>query len=254
MKPVAAPLVPHPPLRDYYGGEGERRGYVGNLFDVTARHYDWINRVMSFGSGIWYRRQALRRIGLAPGAAVLDVCIGSAQVARPALELVGPYVDVVRVADDLGTELGPIISPELYRALIKPRQKKLYGLIKSKTGARLLLHSCGAVRDLIGDFIDIGVDALNPVQVSARGMDSRSLKKEFGKQMCFWGGGCDTQRVLPFGGIEDIRREVRRRVSDLAPGGGFVFAPVHNIQFDVTPERIEALYAASREYGSYPIG
>jgi uroporphyrinogen decarboxylase len=170
-----------------------------------------------------------------------------------ALTVVGKYVQVIRVGDDLGTQRGPIISPDLYRELIKPRQKKLYQFIKEHSLAKLFLHSCGSIYEFIPDFIEIGVDALNPVQVSAKNMDSKKLKKDFGEKITFWGGGCDTQRVLPFGTAEEIKKEVKSRIKDLAPGGGFVFTPCHNIQYDVSPEKICTLYDTVIAYGSYPI-
>jgi uroporphyrinogen decarboxylase len=175
------------------------------------------------------------------------------RLARNVLEVVGDYIQVVRVSDDLGTEHGPIISPNLYRELIKPRQKTLYQFIKNNTRAKLLLHSCGSVYQLIPDFIEIGVDALNPVQVSARDMDTGKLKKEFGDKLTFWGGGCDTQKVLPMGTLEEVKQEVKKRIRELAPGGGFIFTPVHNIQYDVSPEKICALYDTAFETGWYPI-
>ncbi|MBE0478175.1 uroporphyrinogen-III decarboxylase [Candidatus Aerophobetes bacterium] len=169
------------------------------------------------------------------------------------LKEVGKYVHVVRVSDDFGTEKGSIISPSLYREIIKPRQKKLYQFIKENSGAKILLHSCGSIYDFIPDLIQIGVDAINPVQVSAKNMDTRKLKKEFGDRITFWGGGCDTQRILPFGTVREVKEEVKRRIKDLAPGGGFVFTPVHNIQYDVSPEKICALYDMAIEFGRYPI-
>ena len=159
-------------------------------------------------------------------------------------EALREYVQVIEVNDDLGTQLGPQLNPALYRKMIKPYHKRLWGYIKEKTGCYLLLHSCGSVYDFIPDFIEMGIDALNPVQVSARNMDTARLKREFGSQISFWGGGCDTQRVLPFGTPEQVRNEVKRRVDDLAPGGGFVFTQVHNIQPDVPPENIMAMYEA----------
>lgn len=159
-------------------------------------------------------------------------------------EALREYVQVIEVNDDLGTQLGPQLAPTLYRNMIKPYHKRLWGYIKEKTGCYLLLHSCGSVYDLIPDFIEMGIDALNPVQVSARNMDTARLKREFGSQISFWGGGCDTQRVLPFGTPEQVKEEVKRRVDDLAPGGGFVFTQVHNIQPDVPPENIMAMYEA----------
>jgi uroporphyrinogen decarboxylase len=211
-----------------------------------------------FGLPSWVRGNAQFYMDLADGSPVAEALLDgfldyALRLARRALDLVGPLVDVVRVADDLGSELGPIVSPQTYRSFIKPRQRKLYELIKSKTPAALLLHSCGSVRDLIDDFVDIGVDALNPVQVTARGMDSARLKAEFGRRISFWGGGCDTQHVLPFGTVEEVRGEVRRRIADLAPGGGLVFAPVHNIQFDVAPQKIVALYDEAWAAGRYPV-
>lgn len=150
-------------------------------------------------------------------------------------------VDVVLFCDDLGTQLGPLISPSVYRALIQPRQARLFGHAKRAFGTPVLFHSCGAVRAFIPGLIAAGVDALNPVQVSAEGMDSAGLKRDFGRDLCFWGGGCDTQRVLCAGTPEQVREEVRRRIGDFAPGGGFVFAQVHNIQPDVPAENVVAM-------------
>ena len=157
-------------------------------------------------------------------------------------EIVGPYLDVIQVCDDLGTQPGPMISPALYREMIKPYHKRLWGHIKESSGKPLLLHSCGSVYPLIGDLIEIGADALNPVQVSAADMDTARLKREFGRDLVFWGGGCDTQTVLARGTVDQVRQEVRRRVNDLAPGGGFVFTQVHNIQADVPVDNILAMY------------
>jgi uroporphyrinogen decarboxylase len=166
-------------------------------------------------------------------------------------EAVGEYVQVIEVNDDLGTQSGPQLDPDLYREMIKPYHKRLWGYIKEVTDCYLLLHSCGSVYDFIPDFIEMGIDALNPVQVSARNMDTARLKKEFGSQISFWGGGCDTQRILPFGTPDEVVEEVKRRVDDLAPDGGFIFTQVHNIQPDVPPENIMAMYDALNEYGVY---
>jgi len=162
------------------------------------------------------------------------------------LGAVGPYVDVVMVGDDLAGQDGPLFSPALYRRLVKPRHAKLYELIHAKTSAKLWYHSCGAIRPLLPDLIEIGVDVINPVQVSARGMDTAELKREFGRDLVFWGGGSDTQHVLPYGTPEDVRAEVRRRKGDLAPGGGFVFTAVHNIQSDVPAANVLAMYDEAR--------
>jgi uroporphyrinogen decarboxylase len=115
----------------------------------------------------------------------------------------------------------------------------------------LFLHSCGAIRELIPDLIEVGVDILNPVQVNAPGMDSLALKLDFGDSLTFWGGGVDTQTVLPYGSPEEVRDEVKMRIDHLAPGGGFVFAPVHNIQTGVPPENVVAMWETWRDYGQY---
>ena len=168
------------------------------------------------------------------------------------IEALGPYLDVVTVADDLGAQRGPQLDPVMFRRLVKPYLAKLYGFMKSKMKrAKLFLHSCGSVHDLIPDLIEIGVDILNPVQVSAANMDSRKLKAEFGSDIIFWGGGCDTQHVLPEGTVEEVRAEVRRRIDDFAPGGGFVFTQVHNIQPGVPARNIEAMFDAAFEFGAY---
>lgn len=166
-------------------------------------------------------------------------------------ETIGEWVQVIHVEDDLGMQDRTLLSPDLYRKRVKPYHKKLYAYIKSQCDAHLLLHTDGAVSDFIPDFIEMGIDALNPVQVSAKGMDTSKLKEEFGRDIAFWGAGCDSQRVLPFGTPEEVRDEVRRRIDDLAPGGGFVFTHVHNIQASVPPENVVAMYETVSEYGSY---
>ena len=166
-------------------------------------------------------------------------------------ERVGDYIQVVLVNDDLGTQAGPMLSPECYREMIWPHQKRLFSFIREKSGAFILFHSCGSVHTFIPDLIEAGVDALNPVQVSAKGMDTARLKEQYGRDITFWGGGCDTQRVLWQGPPQRIRDEVKRRIGDLARGGGFVFTQVHNIQPDVPPENIMAMYEAFEEYRSY---
>lgn len=161
----------------------------------------------------------------------------------------GQYLDVVVVSDDLGTQMAPILSPELYRKRIKPYHKRLYTYIKERSGAFLFMHSDGSIYRLIPDLVEAGIDILNPVQITAAEMDTRKLKKEFGDVLVFWGGGCDTQRILPKGTRQEIRDEVKRRIDDLAPGGGFVFAQVHNILPDVSPQNIMAMYEAAWEFG-----
>jgi uroporphyrinogen decarboxylase len=169
------------------------------------------------------------------------------------LELVGDNIDIVMHSDDLGIQTGPMMSPEMYRRFVKPLHEEMIRAIKQKAKGdiKFLLHSCGSVRSLIPDFIEVGVDILNPVQVSAANMDTGELKKEFGKDLCFCGGGVDTQEILPRGTPEQVRDEVKRRIDDLAPGGGYIFAAVHNIQPDVPPENLQAMVEAFEEHGKY---
>jgi uroporphyrinogen decarboxylase len=166
------------------------------------------------------------------------------------LDELGKYLHVFTFWDDVCGQDGWLIRPELYRKLIKPKQRRLVEAIKKKTDARLFYHSCGATFDLVPDLIDLGFDILNPVQVSARGMDTKRLKQEFGQDIVFW-GGVDTQHVLPFGKPQEVIDEVKRRIDDLAPGGGFVFTTVHNIQAFVPPENIVAAFDTALEYGKY---
>jgi uroporphyrinogen decarboxylase len=167
------------------------------------------------------------------------------------LDTVGRYIQVIRTSDDLATQNGLMMSPETYRTLIKPVYKKFFKLIKSKTDAKIFYHGCGDVRELMNDLIDIGVDIINPVQVSAMG-DTAVLKKKYGNKLAFW-GAIDTQQVLPRGTEKEVQTEVKRRIHDLGPGGGFVAAAVHNIQADVPPENIVAMVQAVHEFGRYPL-
>ena len=145
-----------------------------------------------------------------------------------------------------------MISLETYRELVKPYQKRLWASIRERTDAKLFLHCCGSIKKLLPELIEIGVDIINPVQVSARDMDAKDLKREFGSKLTF-GGGIDTQKVMPFGTPGDVENEVKARIRELAPGGGFVLTAVHNIQAGVKPENIIRMYGAALKYGKYPI-
>lgn len=164
-----------------------------------------------------------------------------------ALAECGDYVDLVMYGDDIAVQRGPLMRPELYRKLVKPRHTRIAAAAKS-TGKPLLFHTCGAVASLIPDLIEVGVDALNPIQVAAAGMDTERLKREFGRDLAFW-GAIDTQRVLPHGTRDDVREEVRRRLDHLNHDGGYVLSAVHNIQADVPPENVVAMYEAALEFG-----
>lgn len=174
------------------------------------------------------------------------------QNAKYFLSEVGEYLDVFQLADDLAMQNGPYMSPQLYREMIKPYQVELFRFVKQLTPAKIYYHSCGSVTRLLDDLIDVGVDILNPVQISADGMETDQLKQRFGNKLSFW-GAMDTTKILPNGTADNVRNEVRRIIRDLAPEGGFVLASVHNLQPDIPPENILAMFEAASQYGKYPI-
>jgi uroporphyrinogen decarboxylase len=169
------------------------------------------------------------------------------------LTAVGPYVQVVQLGDDLGAQHGLLFSPEIYRKIYKPRHRRLTDLVHKKTDARIYFHSCGSIYAILPEIIESGMEIINPLQVSAKDMDSAKIKKEFGKDLSFWGGGANPQSVMTLGGPAEVKAEVKRRIGDLAPGGGLVLASVHNIQPNVPPQNVVAFFEAAAEYGRYPI-
>jgi uroporphyrinogen decarboxylase len=202
------------------------RGYEEFYIDL-ARNQNWVmymlDRLVEFKCAFWER----------------------------ALSEIGDLVDVVIEADDLGGQHSLLMSPKTYRQVIKPSHSRLFAFIKEQAPVKIFYHTCGAVRALIPDLIDAGIDILNPVQLSAAGMEPHELKKEFGRDLVFWGGGIDTQRVLGTGKAGEIREHVRRNIEALAPGGGFVFAAVHDIQANVPPENIMAMWEAYSDHSAY---
>ena len=163
----------------------------------------------------------------------------------------GDTIDVVCELDDLGTQNGPFIDPAMFRKKIKPYYRKLFDHIHKITKAKVYIHSCGSVVKFIPDLIETGVDILNPVQISAAGMDPAFLKKEYGKDIVFWGGGIDTQKILPHGKPSEIRDQVKRNIDIFAKDGGFVFSTVHNVQSDVPTENFLAMWEAFRDFRNY---
>ncbi len=166
-----------------------------------------------------------------------------------ALEAAGEEILVVAEADDIASQDSLLVSPDMYRKFVKPRHKELFSHIKSqaKTKAYIWYHSCGAVKRLLPDLIEEGVDIINPVQLSAADMNAEELKKEFGRDLVFWGGGIDTQKALPNYSPEEVKEATKRNIENLAPGGGFVFAPVHNVQADVPAENFLAMLEGFEE-------
>ena len=166
----------------------------------------------------------------------------------------GDYIQVIQFGDDLGMNAGPLLDPELYRSVLLPYHKKLFMYVRENhPNVHVMLHCDGAVRVLFPDLIDAGLQIFNPLQTDCFEMDPASIKREFGKELTFWGGGADTHGIMPKGTISQLREDVRRRVQILSPGGGFVFNQIHNILPEIPPETVLAMFDAAQEFGTYPI-
>lgn len=164
------------------------------------------------------------------------------------LAAVGPHIDIISFGDDLGAQHGPQISPRMYKEFFQPRHQAMWTRARQLAPVKVMLHCCGGVRPLLPLLIEAGLDAINPVQVSAKGMDATALKRDFGRDLVFWGGGCDTQRILPQTTPDQVRTHVLEQCQALAPGGGFVFQQVHNILGHVPPANIIAMFDAVASY------
>ena len=167
------------------------------------------------------------------------------------MQAIGDIVDVVMIGDDLAGQKGPLFSPKFYRQIVKPRQKRLVQHLKTLTSAKIWYHTCGSCGPYIPELLDNGIDILNPIQISARNMDPQQLKETFGSQLVLWGGGIDSQHILPNATPEEVRTHVKRNIEIFKPGGGYVFNNVHNIQYGVPAENTVALFEAAYEYGFY---
>jgi len=210
--------------------------------------------ILEMGQALFGYEEFMLRIAAEPalveacGERVADWHVRNLDRFLPAVD---GLVDVIACGDDLGTQAGLQLSIGDYRRLIKPYQRRVYERIRRGTSASLFLHTCGSIVEVLPDLIEIGVQIINPVQISARGMEPERLKREFGRHIVFWGGGCDTQTKLPRATPDEIRREAERNVAAFKPGGGHVFTQVHNILADVPAENVVALYDAAFEAGRY---
>jgi uroporphyrinogen decarboxylase len=217
------------------------KGVLAGIFEMAQRMRGMAQLMMDMASDEALAGALLDKM--------LELKLDFWEMALPQLHDV---VDVISDADDYGTQVSQLISPRMFRRLIKPRLAILFNRVHELApDAKLFFHSCGNVRPLLPDFIELGVDILNPVHIRAAGMDPVALKRDFGRDIVFWGGGVDTQAVLPHGTPAAVRDDVRRNIEALAPGGGFIFSTVHNIQADVPPENIVAMWQALQEYGAY---
>ncbi len=210
--------------------------FGGNLFELPQWLYRMDNYLMYMGL---YPEQVIQLSEA--------LCAIYMKNLEKWLAAVGPYIDVVLFGDDLGGQNGPLMSPEMYRRYYKPYHKRMWTRAKELADVKVQLHCCGGVRELLDDLIDAGLDAINPVQITCKGMDAAGLKRDFGERMTFWGGGCDTREVLGNATPEAVREHVKRQVEILAPGGGFVFQQVHNVLANVPPANIVAMFEAVRE-------
>jgi len=250
-------------VRDYAWPKGDDPGRFAGLRDRALRiRNDTPYAVVSGISGViyefgWYLRGFERwfcELLTDPEfcEAVLDQMLKYwLDWFRLFLDEVGDIVDVIMIGDDLAGQDGPLFHPEIYRRLVKPRHKRLVRYIRSRTRAKIWYHTCGSCLAHIPDLIDNGIHILNPVQLGARQMDPAELKRRFGRDLVFWGGGCDAQHVLPRGAPGDIVDNVRRNLAAFMPGGGYIFTGIHNIQGDVPPENIVALFDTAYEHGFY---
>lgn len=227
-------------LAEQYRTQGRAvmiKGVLAGIFEMSQRVRGMENLLMDMASNDALAGALFDKM--------LELKLAFWEMALPRLRDV---IDVISEADDYGTQTSQLISPRMFRQQIKPRLATLFARIKQLApNAKLFFHSCGNVRPLLPDFIEIGVDILNPIHITATGMEPRALKRDFGDAIAFWGGGVDTQDVLPHGTPEQVKDNVRRNLDALAPGGGYVFCAVHNIQADVPPQNIVAMWEALRE-------
>jgi uroporphyrinogen decarboxylase len=244
-------LVPRPVISDEelkYLEMHAKSLYQNTEFAVMA----------NFGGSILETGNSLRgfsrfMMDLAKGGAFVEDLIGGiveTQLSNLALYLqaVGDYVQIIQFGDDLGMQDRPLMSRAMYQKNFMPGHQKLFQYVHQNSNCFVFIHSCGSIRPLIPDLITAGIDILNPVQTSAKNMEPKQLKEEFGDQVTFWGGGCDTQHVLPFATPDEVAQHVREQIESFAPGGGFVFNPIHNIQADIPPENIAVMFDTALEF------
>ena len=217
--------------------ESTDRAIVGlfgaNMFELPQ----WLYRMDNYLAYMALCPEAIHRLSEA-------LCDMYMQNLEKWLGAVGPHIDVILFGDDLGGQNGPLLSPAMYREYYKPYHRRMWGRAKELADVKVMLHCCGGVRELLPDLIDAGLDAINPVQVNCAGMGAAGLKADFGRDMTFWGGGCDTRDVLAYADSATVARHVREQAAIMRRGGGFVFQQVHNIMADVPPENVIAMFDA----------
>lgn len=170
------------------------------------------------------------------------------------LQAIGKYIDIILLSGtDFGSQKSEMFQPDIFRDLHRPNYKLITDSIHQNHDVKVAMHSCGSIFNIIEYIVEAGIDILNPLQVSTNNMDPKKIKEQFGGRIVFWGGGADTQTVLPYGTPEEVAQQVKERIEIFAPGGGFIFTPVHNLQYGVPPENVDAMIEAAKKYGKYPI-
>jgi uroporphyrinogen decarboxylase len=211
-----------------------------SLFEVGS----FLRKIDNFLVDIYTDRQSANRL--------LDKLVDKYMlILERILNGVKEYVDIIQFGDDLGIQRGPWMDPDVIKEVFIPRYKKMWDYVHAQSDCKIFFHSCGSVYKVIPLLIDAGLDILNPVQTNTANMEPERLKQEFGKDLTFWGGGCDTHHILPHGTPEEVREDVKRRIEIFAKDGGFVFNQIHNVLADVPPKNIIAMYDAAYEYGWY---
>ena len=219
------------------------RALVARMPPGIVTHAQFMRGFQSWAADLYLNR----KFSDALHERLTELWIETVNAVLPAL---GENVDIIMFGDDFGLQDQPMLSPQMFHDRIAPLMKQMVGSVKAKTKAKVALHTCGSVYDLIDDFIEIGIDVLNPLQVTAKNMEPEKIKKKAGKELALW-GGIDTHVVLPKGTKEDVREEVKRKIAILGEGGGYIFSADHNILVDVPPENLIAMFEAAVEYGGY---
>jgi len=211
-----------------------------NLFETGT----WLRRMDNFLCDIYLDKNGVKRL-------VSKLVDNHIRFLDRVLKGVGEYVDLLQFGDDLGLQSGPFMAPDVFADIFKPGYKRMWDFVHSNYNCKIFLHSCGSIYELISHLVDAGLDVLNPVQTTATNMEPEKLKKEFGKYITFWGGGCNTRDILPYKTPKEVKEDVKKRIEIFGNGGGFVFSQIHNIQADVPVENIIAMFEAAYEYGQY---
>jgi uroporphyrinogen decarboxylase len=226
-------------LAERYRAQGQAvmiKGVLAGIFEMSQRVRGMQNLMIDLASN--------ETLACAFLDEMVELKIKFWEMALPPLS---DLIDVISEADDYGTQTSQLISPRMFRKIFKPRLQTLFARIHQLAPqAKLFFHSDGNIRPILPDLIEIGIDILNPIHITATGMEPGALKRDFGRDVCLWGGGVETQNVLPFGTPQEVKDNVRRNIDALAPGGGYVFNTIHNIQADVPPQNIVAMVETLR--------